>query len=104
VVDFSAFANDLEPGYGEAEIDRDTLIAALRRYLDARQLKADWAAVAAAPGEHLVNTLSIVSPFGPEEKQALIEAPTLKQRAELLVALAEMELAAGQSGPGTRLQ
>jgi hypothetical protein len=103
-VDFSVFANDLQPGYGEAEIDRDTLIAALRRYLDARQLKADWVAVAAAPGEHLVNTLSIVSPFGPEEKQALIEAPTLKARAELLVALAEMELAAGQSGPGTRLQ
>ena len=54
--------------------------------------------------ERLVNTLSILSPYGPEEKQALLEAPDLRSRAEVLVALAEMELAATDDGSGTSLQ
>jgi hypothetical protein len=48
--------------------------------------------------------LSILSPYGPEEKQALLEAPNLKERAEALVALAEMELASPDDGSGTSLQ
>jgi len=48
--------------------------------------------------------LAIASPYGPEEKQALLETPTLKARAEVLMALAEMELAAGTDGSGSRLQ
>ena len=48
--------------------------------------------------------LAIASPYGPEEKQALLEAPTLKARAEALIALAEMELAAGAGGSGSTLQ
>ena len=52
----------------------------------------------------LVNTLSILSPYGPEEKQALLEAPDLRSRAQALVALAEMELAARDDGSGTSLQ
>jgi Lon protease-like protein len=46
----------------------------------------------------------VISPFGPEEKQALLEALNLKARAEVLVALAEMEIAAGDGGSGTTLQ
>jgi Lon protease-like protein len=52
----------------------------------------------------LINSLSVISPFGPEEKQALLEAPDLKTRAETLVALAEMEIAAGAGGAGSTLQ
>jgi Lon protease-like protein len=52
----------------------------------------------------LVNTLSILSPYGAEEKQALLEAPDLKARAEALVALAEMELASRDDGSGTSIQ
>lgn len=103
-VDFRRFAADLRAGAGEADLDRETLLAALKKFLDHRKLRADWNAISSAPGEHLVNMLSIVSPFGPEEKQALLEAGTLKQRADILVALAEMELAAGDAGPGSRLQ
>ena len=55
-------------------------------------------------GELLVNTLSILSPYGPEEKQCLLEAPDLRSRAEALVALAEMELATRDDGSGTSLQ
>ena len=79
---------------------------ALKTYLEARNLKVDWAAVSRSSTEQLVNSLSIVSPYGPEEKQALLEAPDLKSRAEMLIALAEMELAAGSGtgGSGSTLQ
>jgi Lon protease-like protein len=52
----------------------------------------------------LVNTLSILSPYGAEEKQALLEARDLRARAEALVALAEMELASRDDGSGTSIQ
>jgi hypothetical protein len=66
-------------------------------------LKTDWAAVQRASNEYLINALSVMAPYGPEEKQALLEAPDLKTRAEVLVALAEIELASN-GGSGTTLQ
>ncbi|MGE0698918.1 MAG: LON peptidase substrate-binding domain-containing protein [Hyphomicrobiaceae bacterium] len=102
--DFSPFAHDLEAGHGEDDIDRERLLDTLRRYLAQRNLKADWKAVERTGSEQLVNWLSVASPFGPGEKQALVEAATLKERAEALITLAEMELASGGSEPGGRLQ
>ncbi len=102
-VDYRRFADDFQPGLGEQQVDRDTLIDALRRYLAARDLDADWNAIGKTSTEQLVNSLSIASPFGPEEKQALLEAGSLKARAETLIALAEMELAGG-GNVGTTLQ
>ena len=82
------------PAPARTQVDRQGLLKALKTYLDARNLKADWSAVSKSSNEVLVNSLAIVSPYGPEEKQALLEAADLKARAEMLVALAEMELAA----------
>ena len=42
--------------------------------------------------------------FGPEEKQALLEAQDLKSRADVLIALAEMEMASGGGETGGTLQ
>jgi hypothetical protein len=56
-------------------------------------LKIDWKSIEAASNEALVNALSMMSPFGPKEKQALLEASDLKSRAEVLVAITQMELA-----------
>lgn len=67
-------------------------------------LRADWQAIHRAGNELLVNTLSVISPYGPEEKQALLEAPDLKSRADVLIALAEMELASRAGGSGSALQ
>lgn len=103
-IDCARFARDFEIGAGEDEVDRQALLKALKTYLEARNLKVDWAAVSRSSTESLVNSLSIVSPYGSEEKQALLEAVDLKSRAEMLVALAEMELAAGPSGSGSTLQ
>jgi hypothetical protein len=103
-VNFAPYAKDFITGYGEDDVDRTHLIATLRSYLMANNLNADWERINSASNERLVNTLSILSPYGPEEKQALLEAPDLRSRAEALVALAEMELAATDDGSGTSLQ
>jgi len=100
---FERFLGDFLPG-GEDEVDRQGLITALKTYLDGHQMRADWSAISKASNEWLVNSLAIVAPYGPEEKQALLEAPDLKARAEVLVALAQMELAAGAGGSGSTLQ
>jgi uncharacterized protein len=102
--DYSSFAGDFAHGVGEDEVDREQLLKVLKRYLESHQFRADWKAIGNAPSEHLVNSLSIISPYGAEEKQALLEAPTLKVRAEVLVALAEMEMAAGDGGTGSTMQ
>jgi uncharacterized protein len=104
---YDRFANDLVAGSGEDDVDRDGLLKTLKAFLEARDLKADWAAIARSPNEMLVNALAVMSPYGPEEKQALLECIDLKARADILVALAEMELAAGPrsgGGSGTTLQ
>jgi Lon protease-like protein len=103
-VDYGPYAADFISGHGEEEVDRPRLIATLRSYLIANNLNADWDRINSASTERLVNTLAILSPYGPEEKQALLEAPDLRSRAEALVALAEMELAARDDGSGTSLQ
>lgn len=103
-VDFNAFADDLQPGFGEDDVDRKRLLDTLKRYLAHRNLRLDWDAVESTGSEELVNWLSVASPFGPSEKQALLEALALADRAEALVTLAEMELAAGGNESGGRVQ
>ena len=98
------YAQDLAAGTGEQLIPREELLSALKRFLDARNLKADWASIGRSGNEALVNSLSVMSPYGPEEKQALLEADSLKARAEMLIALAEMELASRGGNPGSTLQ
>ncbi len=67
-------------------------------------MRVDWQGIEDAPNEALVNALCMMSPFGVREKQALLEAETLKTRAEVLIALTEIELARGASGSDTTLQ
>lgn len=92
-VTYAPFADDFVARKGEDEVDRKALLRALREFMKANDLKADWDDIDKAPNEALVNALSMMSPYGPPEKQALLEAPDLKTRAELLVAITEIELA-----------
>jgi uncharacterized protein len=98
---YDRFADDLTEGLGEERVDRQNLLRVLRSYLDANDLKTDWSAIQRASNEFLINALSVMSPYGPEEKQALLEACDLKTRADVLVALAEIELASSGSGGST---
>lgn len=97
---YSAFPYDLVADLGENDVDRETLLRVLESYLSANNLSTDWNAIVKSSTEFLVNALSVMSPYGPAEKQALLEAGSLKERAEVLVALAEMELAANGSAGG----
>ena len=106
-VDYQPFTADLAAAADEADVDREKLLDVLKRFLDSRQATADWKQIGNTGTEQLVNWLSVASPFAPKEKQALLEAPSLKQRAETLIALALMELAssgAGGSGGTGRVQ
>lgn len=100
---FSSYQKDLVRGHGQNAVDWPKFLAVLKSYLEARKLTADWESIQRSPTELLINTLSMISPYGPEEKQALLEAPDLKARSEVLMALAEMEIAAPGAGPGTSL-
>jgi len=92
-VTYAPFTDDFIARKGEDAVDRDAVLGALRAFMKANDLKADWEGIDQAPNEALVNALSMMSPYGSAEKQALLEAPDLKTRAELLVAITEIELA-----------
>ncbi len=103
-VDFSPFLDDFIARKGEEEVDRKALLEALTQFLKANQLKVDWDGIESAPNEALVNALAMMSPYGPAEKQALLEAPNLKTRAEILIAVTEMDLAKKQTSGDPPLQ
>jgi uncharacterized protein len=92
-IDCSEFAADFDQDPGDTGVDREELLRTLAAYLDANKIRADWTGIREASIETLVNGLSMMSPYGPREKQALLEAPDLKSRAELLVAVTEIALA-----------
>jgi Lon protease-like protein len=103
-VTFAPFADDFVARKGEQAVDRDAVVNALRDFLKANNLKADWDGIENAPNEALVNALAMMSPYGSAEKQALLEAPDLKTRAEILVAVTEIELAKQRSDGDPPLQ
>ena len=95
------FRHDFKPRHGEEAVDRAGLISTFRAYLAANGLETDWESVNRASNETLVNALSMLSPYGAREKQALLEAADLATRAEVLIAVTEMTLAreGGETGP-----
>jgi Lon protease-like protein len=103
-VTYGPFIGDFTARKGEEEVDRKALLRALADFLKANDLKADWEGIENAPNEALVNALAMMSPYSVAEKQALLEAPDLKTRAEILVAVTEIELAKKITGGETPLQ
>jgi uncharacterized protein len=97
--DFSGFADDLADTDEDDAVDRTSLLKVFQEYLTANDMSADWDQVKAASTEALVNTLAVLAPHAPRDKQALLEAKDLKSRADVLIALTEMALA--RSGSGT---
>jgi Lon protease-like protein len=114
-VDYAPFAEDLVPDAGDDAVDRAHLLAVLEAQRVAGHLSIEKGALDRAPTEIVVNAISVGGPFSPAERQALLEAPSLAERGRILVALAEMALAAttdgrpggegeGEGGVGPRLQ
>jgi len=89
VADFHRYRRDME-GEGAASIDRERLLAALRLYLAHQGVKADWDVIKDTPDDRLVTSLAMMCPFKDSEKQALLEAPDVGERARIVIALLEM--------------
>ena len=102
--DFAPFEADLRAPDPAAEFDRHGFLDALRPYLEHRGLNVDWDTAEAAPQEALINSLAMALPFEPPEKQALLEAMTLEDRAEALTALLRIEAAASDDDDGPAMQ
>ena len=98
------FLSDLDEEKGAEDVNRPALLKVFRAYLEANNLEADWESVSRAENAVLVNALSMMSPYGAAEKQALLEAPDLKTRAETLIAITEMALARDREDFGSSLQ
>lgn len=103
-VRYTDFPMDFAIDATDDQVDRDALFGKLKEYFGIHHMSVDWNAISNAPTEQVVNVLSVVAPLGPEEKQALLEAPSLKARAEVLMALAEMAVASGSGNNGTTIQ
>lgn len=91
-VSWDEFADDLIAGHEQDKVSRDRLLEILKEYLDTHGLQVDWRAIRLSSNETLVNSLCTISPYGPREKQALLEAKTLEDRNQMLIALTEMAL------------
>jgi Lon protease-like protein len=103
-VDYFPYVDDFTARKGEEAVDRKALLQVLADFLKANSLKVDWDGIEQAPNEALVNALAMMSPYGAAEKQALLEAPDLKTRAEILVAVTEMDLAKKKTSGDPPLQ
>jgi uncharacterized protein len=103
-IDWSPFASDYMPRFGEEAVDRVAVLGALKKFSKANDLPVDWDSVKDAPNEALVNALCMMCPYGVREKQALLESSDLKMRGDMLVAITEMELAKAAGGGDAPLQ
>ncbi|MEM9579528.1 MAG: LON peptidase substrate-binding domain-containing protein [Pseudomonadota bacterium] len=94
-VSWDGFEQDLAPAPRDGGFDREAFLDLLSRYFTMRDLSADWETLKDAEDELLVNSLSMMLDFDPEDKQALLEAPCLTTRHETLVTLIEFFLRSG---------
>ncbi len=96
-VSWAGFDQDLK---SKAEVDptltRQEFFDVLSRFFETRGLSTDWETLRDADDELLINSLSMLLDFSPEEKQALLEAPSLTTRRETLVTLIEYTLRGGE--------
>lgn len=94
-VSWSGFDRDMGPSETDGGFDRSQFFDLLRRYFEAEELQTDWDSLKDADDELLINSLSMLCPFEPEDKQALLEAPSLVTRRETLVTLIEFAMRGG---------
>lgn len=94
-VSWAGFERDLGPAETDAGLRREPFLDLLGRFFAAQGLSTDWSSLRQAEDELLVNSLSMLCPFAPEDRQALLEAPSLATRRETLVTLIEFALRGG---------
>jgi Lon protease-like protein len=94
-VNWDGFGADLGGEETDPGLDRAALMNLLEQFFEERGLNTDWESMTDAEPELLINSLSMLCPFEPEDRQALLEAPSLVTRRETLVTLIEYALHGG---------
>jgi len=94
------FAADFTRDFGEEAVDRERFVRMMRDYAEFASIELNWEEIERTGTADLVNFCCMVGPYGPAEKQALLEAASLEQRAETLIAMTEYEIARGGAGAG----
>ncbi len=97
VADYGRFRGDLEEE--ASEIDRERFLETLGCYFEANGIEGDWTAIEEAGDAALVTSLAMICPFAAPEKQALLEAMSLPERARTMTAI--MEMAVHEPGGAT---
>lgn len=99
--DFAPYEGDFETP-ADGGFDRKRLLAGLRGFFAAEGLQADWSTIETAPDERLINTIAMLCPFAPEEKQTLLESAGLAERAKAMIGIVEARTLAPESGGGLK--
>lgn len=94
-VSWDGYERDLGPPESDPGFDRHKFMPLLTRYFEAQSLSTDWDNLSEAEDELLINSLAMLCPFEPEDKQALLEAETLSERGKTLITLIEFSLRSG---------
>jgi Lon protease-like protein len=92
------FALDFEREFGSEKVDRERFLKMMRDYAEFANFDLNWEEIENTGTADLINFCCMVSPYGAREKQVLLEAASLEQRAETLIAMAEVEMARGGTG------
>jgi Lon protease-like protein len=95
IIDASRFASDFDRTYGEDKVDRSRFLKMMRDYAEFGNFDLNWQEIEKTGTADLVNFCCMVSPYGAAEKQLLLEAGSIEDRAEALIAMAEYEMAGG---------
>jgi len=93
VISGEPFASDFEREFGQEAVDRERFLKMMRDYAEFGNFELNWAEIEKTGTADLVNFCCMVSPYGAKEKQLLLEARSLEDRAETLIAMAEYEMA-----------
>ncbi|MBI3708712.1 MAG: LON peptidase substrate-binding domain-containing protein [Proteobacteria bacterium] len=101
VPDFARWQADLASA-DAAGVDRGRLVAVLKPYFMQQKVNADWKTIDETPDDRLVTSLAMICPFAPQEKQALLEVPTMAERSRLMTALIEMAILGPSGGEAAR--
>lgn len=98
-VDFSEFQDDMNASIEIEGPQKDRVVMLMQDYFKAKDIDADWEAIADAPYEALVSSLAMTCPFEPTERQALLECQSHHDRADMLISLFEMHGNEGAHAP-----
>jgi uncharacterized protein len=102
-IDASRFATDFDRSFGEEAVDRQRFLKMMRDYAEFGDFDLNWKEIEQTGTADLVNFCCMVSPYGAAEKQLLLEADSLTERAETLIAMAEVEMMAKEGGKAAPL-